>query len=222
MTSKPPPGPQGSPPPSEAVPIRPRTTSASSSSKQNPHAPLNPSHLRESHVPSPSPEESMSIPRSPEDQHGEPSSSSRAHGPEIEEDGIHPTLPDNASVHSDNSEHQADTSFHVQAEPNLRSRLLSHQNWDQASGCGSENCDHGTMSPRPGTRRSYGSFGSNDGPEDQYPASLAEVLGNSSDASQSLLTDAGGNGRNGDRPGNKRTRTRDLARRHGIKNQKMM
>lgn len=45
--------------------------------------------------------------------------------------------------------------------PNPRTRLLLDQDeWDRASGCGSEHCAHGTFSPRPESRRSYGSVAS--------------------------------------------------------------
>jgi hypothetical protein len=208
--------------------VRARNTSVSSSKQTQTHTPLNPSHLRESHLPSTSPENRLSQP--PE--HGEPGSSQRpeelAHEPEIQKDGIHPTLPNDAHTHSGDGVAgpvEVEPIFNTPFEPDLRARLLTHKNWDAASGCGSEHCQHGTFSPRPGTNRSYGSFASDisrDGFGGRYPGALGDGFGSAADSAHGILGDAIADGIMGGGQGNKMSTTRFLAKRHGVKNHRMM
>jgi hypothetical protein len=107
-------------------------------------------------------------------------------------------------------------------EPSVRTRLLNQQNWDAGSCCGSENCNHGTMSPRPWSIRSYGttdSIPSRAGFGGPYPGAAGEPDG----SAEGLLGDTVGAAlltRNG--KGKKMSTTKYLAKKHGIKNQKMM
>lgn len=147
------------------------------------------------------------------------------HEPEVEEDGIHPTNPDVASVKSYNSEPQTEAMFNLNFESNVRTRLLSQKNWDATSGCGSVNCQHGTMSPRPLTHRSYGSMASNvsqDGFGGAYPGNGGSSYGEAADPVHAVLGDSVTDGLLGGGPGNKTSTTRFLARRHGIRNERMM
>jgi len=215
-TSKAPQAPQTTSPPSQRTPMHSRKSS---------HVPANPSQLRESHVlsPTPSPEDPVSgdgendgIARY--DYEVGPLDNSR-HEPEVEDDGIHPTIPDDASARLSNE----DTSeqlpiMDVSRTPDLRTRLLSQRDWDASSCCGSVVCNHGTFSPRPGTQRSYGSFASDmarDVYGGRYPGGL-EINGQPADATQGLL---GGSGAG---PGKKMSTTQSLARQYGVKNQRAM
>ncbi|KAF2010290.1 hypothetical protein BU24DRAFT_399511 [Aaosphaeria arxii CBS 175.79] len=206
-------------------------TSSSNSVRHDAHAPLTPSQLRNVHVPSEasgsiSPENTMSQP--PPHHHRDSHADGGSAHPDVEisNDGILPA-PDHASVHSNDQisdpRHQAGLAD-LDLEPTVRSRLLSHQNWDAASGCGSENCDHGTMSPRPWSSRSYGTTSSTAyqlGFGGRYPgASPGE--GESADATQALLGDTFIDGVLGGGSGNQKSTTRHLAESHGIKNRRLM
>jgi hypothetical protein len=151
------------------------------------------------------------------------------HVPEVEADGIHPTLPDDASVTSAGLDQQATGYFDEQFEPNVRTRLLNSANWDIASGCGEDTCGHGAFSPRPERRRSYGSFMSEQsippGFGGRYPgvSDGAEETSSTMDAVESIVgenvTDRLLGGRNKTRRWNT---TRYLAAKHGVKNRRAM
>jgi hypothetical protein len=140
-------------------------------------------------------------------------------------DGINPGH-DRASVHS-NDENASPAIpggiLESDLEPTVRTRLMNHQNWDAASGCGSENCNHGAMSPRPLSSRSYGTITSalsRHGFGGPYPGDGPGSPGESADPTRALLGDTfadgvlGGNGQ--------KSTTRYLAERHGVKSQRLM
>ncbi|KAF1992261.1 high affinity sulfate transporter 1 [Aulographum hederae CBS 113979] len=191
-------------------------------SRKSSHAPTNPSSLRASHVPSPSSDEAHSQVDGRDDhQNSSMPQSSDIHEPEVEGDGIHPTLPDSASVRSSESQIAPDATlepFHA----DLRTRLLNHQNWDAASCCGSETCNHGSFSPRPDTHRSYGSFASTrDGFGGRYPGGMSDY-GGTADPTHSLLGDSVADGVLGGGKGKKMSTTQFLAKKYGVKNERTM
>ncbi|ORY08793.1 high affinity sulfate transporter 1 [Clohesyomyces aquaticus] len=199
-----------------------------SHARQNSHAPANPSNLREVHVPSetPSPSETRYSMAFPTDEAG--ASSSHAHGDlDFSADGIHP-LPDRASVHSTDENVPPDQQgaiIEVDLENAIRARLLHQRDWDAGSGCGSDNCNHGALSPRPWLHRNYGSMSSDmsrDGFGGRYAGGVQEGPGESADPTHALLGDAFADGVLGGGNGQKMSTTRWLARRHGIKNQRIM
>lgn len=142
----------------------------------------------------------------------------------VSSQGIIPAS-DEASVHSAHGPGPA-TAAHLDFEPvSAHTRLLNHQNWDDASGCGDENCNHGTMSPRPFTARSYGSFNSTMGFGGRYPGSIDAQVEGPADATHALLGDTVGDiisGGDGDNDSVKMNTTGYLARKHGIKSKRMM
>ena len=154
------------------------------------------------------------------------SSSATHHATELENEGIH--ADDHASVGS-NDENVApdniDSILGAEFEPTLRSRLLDHKNWDASSGCGSENCNHGAMSPRPWTHRSYGSIGS-DPSRDMFPTrfAIASAAGpdDISERSQPSFSEGHPEGSPRGRSSHKRSTTAYLMKRHGIRNSRYM
>lgn len=142
----------------------------------------------------------------------------------VSSQGIVPAS-DHASVHSAHGPGPA-TAAHLDFEPvSAHTRLLNHQNWDDASGCGDENCNHGTMSPRPFTARSYGSFNSTMGFGGHYPGSIDARVEGPADATHALLGDTVADiitGGDGDNDSVKMNTTGYLARKHGIKSKRMM
>jgi len=141
---------------------------------------------------------------------------------EFSTDGILPA-PDRASAHSNVQnaplQHQGGI-IEVDLETDVHTRLLNHSNWDAASGCGREDCDHGAMSPRPWSHQSHRSYGSinTDSFGGGYPggANSGEL-----DATHALLGDAVAEGVLGSSSG-KKSVTRHLAERAGIKHKRMM
>jgi high affinity sulfate transporter 1 len=141
------------------------------------------------------------------------SGSSGSHVVELDNDAIHPKA-DVASVHSNDDNAGPEPLggiLEAEFEPTLRSRLLAQKDWDRESGCGSPNCQHGTMSPRPLTHRSYGSI-----------ETIGSGPGASGDPAHALLGDAVADGLLQGRSGSKRSMTQRLAERHGIRNPKRM
>jgi len=164
-------------------------------------------------------------PPSPDERRAEPGS---GHGrtPEyFAENGIHPEV-DGASVRSDVSATQQQGAIE-EPEPNARTVLLGEAHKYNISThhthCGEENCSHGNISPRPRYVRGYGSFAtqsefSHDGFGGRYP----EGVGQSGDNAHGVLGDAVTDGLMGARNGNKMSTTQWLARRHGVKNSRIM
>ncbi|KAF2401949.1 hypothetical protein EJ06DRAFT_369268 [Trichodelitschia bisporula] len=208
-------------PPSSA---RSRSVSSVDSSSRRPtdphdHAPHNPSRLRESYVPSPSPEEHMtSWPGMPVagDTNDEPESSVSWHRDvRFADDGIR--APDHDPFAGPAASRDPAHGDVLDAgEPTAHTRLLGCDNWDRASGCGYSECNHGTFSPRatsppamrPGSHRSYGSFGGHYAYED-------------TSASQRLLGDGAIDGDNGGN-GRKTSTAWFPAKKHGSSEQRWM
>lgn len=198
---------------------------SSNASTKQPHTPAIPSQLREVYAPSDrssSPEETMHN-RSNRENEPRPSSSPSQPGLDVTNDGIRPA-PDHTSVHSndENAPPQLRGTLDLDLESTVRTRLLNHKNWDAASGCGSENCEHGTLSPRPYSPKDYGSINSDAGFGGRYPGSLDAHTGEPSDVTHALLGDAVADGVLGGGGGQKMSTTRYLAERHGVRHRRMM
>ena len=100
--------------------------------------PVQPSGLRQSHMPPSSP------------QIGSPPH------PEVGQEGAIPAAQDFASTSSDpDATHQQASIDEPSGIPDARTRLL---NTYGLADCGSNDCDHGNFSPRPQPRNGYGSF----------------------------------------------------------------
>ncbi|KIV98800.1 hypothetical protein, variant [Verruconis gallopava] len=219
------------------TPSPPRSPTQKPRSSRNPsvtsigrksHAPHHPSGLRQSRVPgeSSSPEISRTGAFSSRDSAGKRPTFQGDNGiqtTESERAGIEEDYPDqHAEAHSFCSGHSH--------EPNVHTRLLSEHNWDNASGCGDENCRHGSFSirptsPRQGSFRSYCTFHSGvseEGFGGAYPDPSAGGLGDAVDATHGLLGDAIADGLMGGGDGNKMSITKYLAKRHGVKARRRM
>jgi hypothetical protein len=150
-----------------------------------------------------------------------------AHDLDFSTDGIRPAA-DGASAHSvhENAAPQRAGILEIDLEPTVRTRLLNHQNWDAASGCGDANCTHGATSPRPGAHRSYGSFADSIHSDRSfggaYPGIAEAADGEEPDAAHALLGDALADSIGGGGNGQKMSTTKWLAERHGVKNQRLM
>ncbi|KAF2719304.1 hypothetical protein K431DRAFT_273036 [Polychaeton citri CBS 116435] len=181
---------------------------------QGQHAPSVPSGLRHSEMPPESPEERskwearMEYVDSGHEEHSQPEASTiggLGHGV---------------------------TATDAEALPDARTALLKDQKKykvNEEHGCGEENCTHGTFSPRPKfNRRGYGSFAtmnsedSEEGLGGRYAGGLGDGVGNSGDNAHGLLGDAVTDSLLGPREGNKMSTTQWLARRHGVKNTRLM
>jgi hypothetical protein len=187
------------------------------------HAPLNPSQLREVYVPSEgsaSPDTAMHSGGQPQSNRGNGEGSSSAHTLGFSTDGIQPA-PDHASVHSNGDDTRG--ALEYDSEPTVRTRLLNQQNWDAGSCCGSESCNHGALSPRPWSVRSYGTVNSSSSPGfgGLYPGGSGPT-GGSTDPTHALLGDAVADGLLGVGSGPKKSTTMYLAERHGIRHKRMM
>lgn len=100
---------------------------------RNQHVPSQPSHLRQTYMPSPSPED-------------------RRIAPQLEQDGIHPQdhAPDASTNLDSDATRQEGNIEEPRESPNAATALLNKYNHEE----------HGTWSPRPRHSRGYGSFAS--------------------------------------------------------------
>ena len=195
-------------------------TPSNASASAHAHTPATPSQLRHSHAPS----DRSSSPEEPFhrrlDGHDDAQPSSSDLG--VSGDGVQPAAEgasapavyENVSPHADIVE--------IDFEPTARTRLLNHQNWDAASGCGDSTCDHGSLSPRLTGARNYGSFAGSIHSEQSFgpifPGIHETADGDIPDATHALIGGGGSNGGNG----HKKNTTRWLAERHGIPYKRIM
>jgi hypothetical protein len=224
--SSPPPSPPPKSPPSRPAGSG-RHVSLSAAARRGDHAPANPSGLRRSIVPqeSTSPEDD----NKPDRAGNGNADGKRPTAPDFEEGGIIPPQ-DQADTDEYPADQYAEPSAFWNHEHGLRARLLGQDNWDAASGCGSEYCRHGTLSPRPlsPTRGSYGTYGSFSSSVSQqgfggaYTDGDGPEFGDSADATHGLLGDTIADGLLGGGTGNKMSTTDYLARRHGIRVRRRM
>ncbi|GAB7349025.1 hypothetical protein MBLNU459_g7998t1 [Dothideomycetes sp. NU459] len=172
------------------------------------YAPLNPSTLRESHTASSpsSPEHVRMTSQSSSSSSSAASDESADHLPAVEPDGLHPTNPENASISSDASATHTDGAVGNGIEPDVRSRLLDHQNGHR---------DNGTFS-RPKLGRSYESIDSRFG----FGGTNQEG-GSGSVSPHGIFGDAIADGLLGG-PGNRASTTSWLAKRHGVVHDRAM
>ncbi|KAK3112763.1 hypothetical protein LTR53_010623 [Teratosphaeriaceae sp. CCFEE 6253] len=204
--------PNGSPTPGSSARPTPRGSRQSSISTPQ-HQPTVPSGLRQVNMP----------PSSPKDRHHQQlilQNGPHLH-PEVDADGIHPTAPDSASVHSDVSATQAQGT--IEEPVDVRSRLLAFGQKYHLPGCGDPGCDHGSYSPQPRYRHgrflSYGSIAPSVRSEDGYGGpnreGTADELGG-----RSYTGGAVTEGLLGWRDGS--STTQRLARRHGVRHGRWM
>ncbi|KAK5285526.1 hypothetical protein LTR16_004554 [Cryomyces antarcticus] len=207
-------------PSSPQVSPAPSRSSSISYPKGQQHAPLNPSHLRESHMPPSSPENRTVMTGSLEE--GSRDTSTSTHHPKVDSQGIHPTASGHVSPTTEATPVQTDGTIEDPIDYGVRTRLLGQQHWDSGSGCGSDNCAHGTFSPRPQTHRSYGSTATFDGFGGKYGGGIGEAVGSSGDNGHSGFGDVAANAMLGEGQGHRMSTTQYLAKRHGIKNTRLM
>lgn len=222
--------PPASPPPPTSPPSRPKgssrhgsTASTTSIGRREHHAPLNPSGLRRSIVASTSPDTAVTR-----------QGNSRGKQPSIvetgkDETGIQATSAEDANTGVYKSEQLTEPPQWQGNELSARTRLLGDDHWDAASGCGSENCAHGTFSPRPlsprqGSYMSYGSFDSSAISHKGFGGTYegGNTDGEDVDPSHSLLGDAIADGVMGGGHGPKMSTTEWLAKKHGVRSRRMM
>ncbi len=184
------------------------TLQASSRNSSIYHAPLNPSNLRKSHEP----------PSSPDEESPSPQGSDEDRRPHVGDGGIHPVAGDDASVHSSHSENQIKGGVTEPAKPTAHTHLLQLRLNHHAS-CGPGPCNHGTFSPHPLPR-------SSDEPRDyfggRYEGGIGAGVGGNSSTTNSVVGDAVADGLLGGGQGSKMSTTQSLAKRHGVKNKRMM
>lgn len=201
------------------VPSRPRHSSraASVTSVQSQHhAPNVSSGLRQSHTPSSIPSAGPSL--------GEDISREDHVGPRDEEEphftdrGIRPSMPHLSSSRAEGRGRDARGDFRLPFAPDTRTRLLDSDNWDAATGCGESDCQHGMYSPRyHSPHKSYGSIGS-EASRDGFGGRMPDVQ---EDALHATMGDTVADGLLGGR-GSKMSTTEYLAKRHGVRNSRLM
>ena len=225
------PEPPTSPPSPPADRTRSRGSSVTSTGRRD-HTPLNPSALRQSHVPSEAAGSHSTTPAdddAADEDDGNEAGTGDA-GPKIIDEGILPSAEASTPAQPQIVEQHAEIPVSHPEDAELRTRLMSPDNWDIASGCGSENCQHGTLSPRPmspvgGSIRSYGSFMpqqfSENGYAGRYPPAERRYS-EGSEAAHPLLGDAIADGVLGGRTSDRTSTTHLLAKRNGFRSERKM
>jgi hypothetical protein len=141
----------------------------------------------------------------------QPSPSDAPYNLEFSTDGMQPAT-DTPSAHTihQGAANQQGGIIEIDLEPTVRTRLLAQQNLDA----------------RPGVHRNYGSFAGSIHSDNSfggaYPGGAETPESDTPDAAHALLGDAVADGVLNSSKGRKKSTTRWLADRHGVKNQRMM
>ena len=212
-SSKAPDKPVTSPPSSPPFgPVRSRTSSNSNPGRDQ-YTPMNPSRLRTSIIPDDSPD------RDDTERAGFGSSKNpvekRLSTPNVRAEGVE--TGDFGTTSEAENEPSNETEAELSSPAPLfpeHGRVLTSDNWDAASGCGSVNCKHGTLSPRPGSPLSYGSVDSVNGFAGRFPG-VVPSYNDTEDASRPLLGESAADRRH-------LSATQWLAKQHGIEMSWMM
>jgi hypothetical protein len=201
-----------------------------------PHTPNQPSSLRQSHHPPPSPERfrNDSIAYSP-----------RSNGIQIDDNGIKPSQDDEAVTQEDREgtrqqgqiEESSEDTAYTALLGNVRQQSYSHGTFSTGrvseAPCPHSHesgpCTHGTLSPRPGSRRSYGSYASQLSYRDTFGGRKWNGPNGQEEGDEGGVTGAvfGRYGQRvdswlGTKKGKKASTTSWLAERHGVKNPRLM
>jgi hypothetical protein len=128
-------------------------------------------------------------------------------------DGIQPAA-DGASVHSNHEDipNPQGGVIEIDLEPTVRTRLLAQQHWDALEG----------TERQPGIHRNYGSFAGSIHSDNSFGGAFPGPETPESDSTHALLGDAVVDGVMNRGNGKKKSTTRWLAERHGVKNERMM
>lgn len=203
--------------PQRPPPISPRTSSIQRDGGN--HAPLTPSRLWQSHEPGTSPEDRR-IDSSPSITE-QTSYSPVAPIVDIEDDGVHPTVTSYASSARDFADTEIQGGIDEPSDHDIDAHTRLLETYNRAPGCGARNCNHGTFSPRPSTRRSANSEYSFGG---RYDGGIGNGVGASSSSSYGVFGDTVMTGLFGAKKGGGRqmSTTQWLVETHGVKNLRAM
>jgi hypothetical protein len=190
-----------------------RTPSTASQSRVRQHAPTGPSHLRETYEPPPTPLDRRQSA-------SETSFSPGAYPVKVDDSGIEP-LNEGSSTADDP---RSAMGIEEQPDEDARTHLLHQHPYDYTAAHEGD-CNHGTFSPRPGTRNTQTSFDSSHSRHrfgGRYPGELGKGVAGSSSNTHGLIGDAFADGILGPGDGKKMSTTQWLAKRHGVKNTRLM
>ncbi|KAI9824455.1 MAG: hypothetical protein M1832_001990 [Thelocarpon impressellum] len=209
-------------PPDGQGPSRPGSSRSSLRSQDRPaFAPGNPSGLRTSHRPPPSPEDTRTAWTD-----GKGADGSGPEPPRIDDEGIHYGGDDHAEPVERVDDSLVERNIDEPAEAAAQEHLLSHEAWDQPPAHPGP-CDHGTLSPRPrprrgGSIRSFFSLDSRVGFGGRYAGSTRDGAPNSGTNAHGVFGDAIGDGILGPDDAAKMSTTAWLAKKHGVTNPRLM
>ena len=190
------------------------------------HTPFSPSRLWQSHEPgSSSPEDNKSglWIDSAETGAEDPIYSPRMNPVVFEDDGMHPILPSNAAPLEDSADTHMEGALEEPSdyEADAHTHLLEF--YDQGPACGNKNCNHGTFSPRPEVHRHAMSYDSQFDFRNRREGSVIDdATDDSGTPARGMFGTAVVKGMFGRKSAKKMSTTQWLAKRHGVKDTRLM
>ncbi|MCJ1245746.1 hypothetical protein MMC30_002950 [Trapelia coarctata] len=218
-------------PPSKPPPRSQRSSGPSSQASSvhrdaGSHAPFSPSRLWQSHEPgSSSPEDNKSglWTDSAETGAEDPIYSPRTNPVEFDNDGIHPLLPNNAAPLEDSADTHMEGALEEPSNYEADAHTALLESYNQSPACGNKHCNHGTFSPRPEMHRKAMSYDSQfDFGSRQAGNLAASPTGDESNSARGIFGAAVAEGMFGRNSAKKMSTTQWLAKRHGVKDTRLM
>lgn len=190
------------------------------------HAPFSPSRLWQSHEPgSSSPEDNKSGLWAESADLGaeDPICSPRTNPVQFDQDGIHPVLPTNAVPLEDSADTHIDGALEEPSDCEADAHTALLKSYNQGPACGNKHCNHGTFSPRPGLHKKAMSYDSQfDFGSRQERSVIDDTTGGSGTPARGIFGAAVTEGIFGRRSAKKMSTTEWLAKRHGVKDTRLM
>ena len=152
----------------------------------------------------------------------EPVYSPRTNPVEFEDDRIHPLLPSNAAPLEDSADTYMEGALeeHSEYEPDAHTSLL--HSYNQGSACGKKRCNHGTFSPRPEMHRKAMSYDSQFDFGSRQESIAKDTAVDNSNPGRGIFGAAVAEGTFGMNSTKKMSTTQWLAKRHGVKDTRLM
>ena len=180
------------------------------------HTPYN---LGQTHSPSTSPQH-----RGADTSPGCSQNTTYAHSIELNDDGLQISEAAPVSSTKDFASTPVKGGFDEPSQHGLDAHTKLLESYDHGPGCGSNKCNHGSFSPRAHMHERFNSFDSRYSFGGRYNEDVRDEIGGSSSSNmRGILGDAVVNGLFGTaNKGKKMSTTQWLAKRHGVKNSRMM
>jgi len=141
---------------------------------------------------------------------------------EFQDDGIHPLLPSSAAPLEDSAGTHMEGALEEPEEYEADAHTSLLESYNQGSACGNKRCNHGTFSPRPEMHRKAMSYDSQFDFGSRQESIVESTASDNGNPQRGIFRAAVVEGILGRSSAKKMSTTQLLAKRHGVKDTRLM